>query len=665
MSEVSINPKLMANEATGVTYYAILIGINAYQEKPLKGSVRDIQKIKSYLEGASIPIQIRTFTAANKVDAGSSSAAENPGCWPSYHNVTSAFADVSSNANSGDFVYIHFSGHGTRLGSLDEFSNKSTGDLALVLLEEEGKTTGRYLKGSRLARSLQIMVNKGLIVSLVLDCCFSASVYREDPGVRFLPYDSEIDSECPSDHPNSEEDLKHSVHRASRDASMLSNWLIYPERYTILTACGPHERASELTSKDGETHGALSYFLLSTLAEWGLRKRHKDIYNHLRAMFKKSWPQQNPVFYGNKDQGFLGHVDPKINMATIPVIDHDGSLHLQAGQAHGVIDGDEFVLKPIYSTTGMQTSPEDSVSARAARVGPLTSELQPVSEMAGPAQTWMAKPLTRCSLRNFRIRLEPNVPQVDKIRSALKEKLLDVDVNANEFRCLFQVVMRDMEYKILDNHRQEVSNVPIMLQSETETSHLCDAVEHLAKFEFVRELGKSALRDSIPGSFSASIVGASGESFAPDSLVDIDHGKTGTSMRIRNEGNSDLYVHVYDMGPCWDIQNMIKGTYEVIPPFDQDRGFSGTFEKKITMTVPSTMRRNKIFQCKDIIKVFVTSHPTSFDFLELPKLGEPKINGLDKDRISRACQGKEPNSSESWTALNFQIRTTVRQTDIK
>jgi hypothetical protein len=39
------------------------------------------------------------------------------------------------------------------------------------------------------------MVNKELIITLILDCYFFASIYRRDkPNVRFLSYDAETDS---------------------------------------------------------------------------------------------------------------------------------------------------------------------------------------------------------------------------------------------------------------------------------------------------------------------------------------------------------------------------------------------------------------------------------------------------------------------------------------
>ena len=107
------------------------------------------------------------------------------------------------------------------------------------------------------------MVDKGLKVTLILDCCFSGSVYRrDDPGIRFLPYDPDIDLKFRSDVVNSADNGTGGS--VSRDVSMLPNWLINPNGYAILAVCGPQEVARE-RKFDGQICGMLSYFLLATL----------------------------------------------------------------------------------------------------------------------------------------------------------------------------------------------------------------------------------------------------------------------------------------------------------------------------------------------------------------------------------------------------------------
>ena len=78
-----------------------------------------------------------------------------------------------------------------------------TGDLSLVLL---GEVSGiRYLSGRELAALVDKMVKKRLHITLVLDCCFSGGVVRQesvqesvqDAAIRHIAYDSAVDAMYP------------------------------------------------------------------------------------------------------------------------------------------------------------------------------------------------------------------------------------------------------------------------------------------------------------------------------------------------------------------------------------------------------------------------------------------------------------------------------------
>lgn len=135
-----------------------------------------------------------------------------------------------------------------------------------------------------------------------------------------------------------------------RDAAVCPDqWLVAPDGYTILAACGPHEIARELQLAQGERRGALSYFLLDALDD--LRKRcteitHESLYEHLRVRFRASWPQQTPMRYGNKDMTFFGHLGARSDMAFFRIYyrAEDQRLCLDAGLAHGLHPNDEYAV---------------------------------------------------------------------------------------------------------------------------------------------------------------------------------------------------------------------------------------------------------------------------------------------------------------------------------
>ena len=240
--------------------------------------------------------------------------------------MVSNLGKTTSLAKADNFVYVHFSGHGTTCEPFkyalnlsiegmapvpSKFSNPSTGDLALVVLEATTEIETRYLRGEELGSLIKRMVDKGLIVTLVLDCRFSGSVMRDDSSVRHVRYDPHIDTVYPPASGLSDEGK--ASRTIYRNASMRSNWLVDPGGYTILAACGPAEIAKEIVF-NGQKRGALSYLLLKTLNSLsyvGCKQLH--IYLLLCASFRKAQEQfpnkriPNPMFYGNKTLGFFGY----------------------------------------------------------------------------------------------------------------------------------------------------------------------------------------------------------------------------------------------------------------------------------------------------------------------------------------------------------------------
>jgi hypothetical protein len=643
-----------------VTHYAILIGINAYQEKPLKGCVRDIQDIETYLNRSSKkPLVVKIFTASENVDSETTGPSEESRPRPTYANVTFALEEVAQKANPGDFVYIHFSGHGTRGTPESEYSNRSTGDLALVLLDTEDGGGTKPLWGPRLALLLKDMVDKGLMVTLVLDCCFSASVYRlDDPETRFLPCSEEIDSGPLLDHEKILESERSDS--GSRDVSMLPSWLINPDGYTILVACGPDEEARE-PRFDGQRHGALSYCLLRTLNECGgLVRKHRDVYSHLRASFRRfGLNSQNPVLYGNKHLGFFGHPTSDRNLTTTSVVaKKDGSFELQAGQAHGVSEGDQFILHPFTPTENDPIPQGSSMVTKVIHARAFTSTIEPLDMTSARAQTgWMATPLIWLGLRKFPVRLDIHLPYQDGWLKVLQDRSLDIGVDADNHPYSFKVVQNNNEYEILGKSGQKIDNIPPMPMDRTDANRVYSILEHLARYNLARELFNEVPTQTFSESFTVQITTQSGKFLEPECWFQVRHDETVKfTFKLENIGNRKLFVHIYNLGPRWEVTDIYRGTYEAVPPKNSTEGFAGKMQKTLKLVVPSELRELGQSQCEDIIKVFITTEPTSFDLLELPKLGEL----FERKTPAPGTDRGDSLATEDWAALNFPIRTLLQ-----
>jgi hypothetical protein len=93
--------------------------------------------------------------------------------------------------------------------------------------------------------------------------------------------------------------------------------------------------------------------------------------------------------------------------------------------------------------------------------------------------------------------------------------------------------------------------------------------------------------------------------------------QSGLDRRKPREEQSFLFV--YDLGPYWQVENIFRGTYAVITPkTDNCDGAPGKWTHKIRMKIPEQMKKKGYRWCDDIVKVLITSQPTSFDLLELP-----------------------------------------------
>jgi len=123
---------------------------------------------------------------------------------------------------------------------------------------------------------------------------------------------------------------------------------------------------------------------------------------------------------------------------------------------------------------------------------------------------------------------------------------------------------------------------------------------------------------------------------------------------VEAQRNKPFYVFIYDLGPCWQVEHIYQGTYAVVTPQSDGESFKGTMSKKLRMTVPDQMKENGYSLCEDIIKIFVTSQPTSFDLLELPRLCE----ATKARKVDRTSQ-EGGSASENWATLNFPICTSL------
>jgi hypothetical protein len=250
-----------------------------------------------------------------------------------------------------------------------------------------------------------------------------------------------------------------------------------------------------------------------------------------------------------------------------------------------------------------------------------------------------------------------NLPQRNEWLTTLNERSLEVHIEGVEHSFSFHVLTNENnEIKILDESNERIPYLSTALQDGTNTTRFCDLVEHLVRYKSVAALSNNILSDSSQQSFRFDVYMLNHqEAIHPESLVELEDGGE-MRLVVENKGTKPLYLFVYNLGPCWEIENILKASYEVIPPKLPELSFRGVTRKKIKMKVPEELRNEGYRECDDMIKVFLTSRPTSFDLFELPKLNEQAKRPVNSNEDRTEAADDLP---EYWAALNFPVRTSV------
>ncbi|KAM0197385.1 hypothetical protein ACHAPI_004845 [Fusarium lateritium] len=497
--------------------------------------------------------------------------------------------------------------------------------------------------------ALNALVLKKVLVTVVLDCCFAASIYRLDrPNIRFMPF-NEIDVVDDSPTIEMENDLS-----GYRDISARSNWLMDPKGYAVLAACGPQEEASEI-SRDGEASGALSTFLHDSLIDCGMNQRHKDIFYRICSNMQADSVDQNPILRGNKDQEFFGLHTLATKRPVIPVYKSSQGYVLQAGHAHGVKESDDFIIYPSTVVDHNTALHDNMISARVGIVGPLTSSLILTDgESYLREVACVAEPRTRHSFHQFPIALSEAILNHDEWLAAFDKYSLSIHQDTDGLPFSFRVEVFGDEYQILDKDGQGLLNLPILKREATDAEDIAAILEHLTRYELVKSLSNESSSDEFKASFDVSISNRARTQFSPGQLIEAEEsdGKYMFEVIIQNNNPRELYLYVFNLGPLWQVDDIHHTSSDVIPALDASQGFKNRFSKKLRTMVPPEMKAKGLLQCEDTLKIFVTSHPTSFDLLELPKIGHSSKEQAtrSRDRSGREC-------AEEWVALDFSLRT--------
>jgi hypothetical protein len=651
--------------------WALLIGIDCYMANQLQdgswypsltGCVRDIAHVERFLRSRlnMTDNRILKLTASNvRVPPDDRDPARKPAeskeLWPTYEHMVEMFKRLADQAEPGQQVYIHYSGHGGRaktaypaLKGVNEF------DEALVPTNI-GHSEARYLRDVELAYLLKTMVAKGLIVTVVLDSCHSGGATRGNGGAVRRGIDRPDTGLRRTDSLVASQTELEAAWGASAGATRGikpgSGWLLEPQGYTLLAACRAQESAFEYPFDGLENNGALTYWLLDSLKQLRPGMSYKMVHDRLLAKIHGQFEAQTPQLQGEGARTVFGS-DEIAPAYAVPVMEVDSAasrLRLNAGEAQLIGRGAQFAVYPPGT---------DNLSAIAERLA-----LAEVQEDPGATESW-AKIITRLQDAPIEqgaqaVLIDPGTVRLQRpvILTTRRDLPLTIDqetaltrvrqaieqsgsgfapLGTQGIAATFQVAVNERrEYEIWDAAGSAISNLrpPLAIDDPMAPPILVQRLIHLAKYRNVQELDNHDALSPLAGQLLVELAGKApnynrAENPAPRPFDD--PGATPVLkpgewvfVRVKNRlprvaGDSManvLNITVLDLESNWAISQIHPnrpGSYFV--PLDP--------QSELLLPLQASLSAGED-TATDIVKVFGTASTTNFRWLELPALDHP------------------------------------------
>lgn len=364
-------------------FFALLIGINGYAERPLSGCVNDIDRVQDFLIGKlAIPagsiyrLEAPIEQAASPISPLSGSRIEllprDTPPLPTYDNLVTALRALASDrVQPGDRILFYYSGHGSTV----EVPLAQSWFEGIVPLDWKEKG---LLLDVELNQMLQAIIDKGADLTVILDCCHSAGLTRHAAAAqagaraRFLPIERSMTERA-------------AVTARFQQAGALTRSRPVPRGYTVVAACHTDERATECEIlPSSRTHGLLTHSLFEILD--GMEEdvlsqlRWSDIWEQLGAAVQSLQPSQRPMLLGPRERRVFGGPWQPQDAGLAIRRDRGGSYTVAAGSIAGLGVGARIA---VYGPEPARFPPLDSAGDRCARLGELVVDaVQPAQAVA-------------------------------------------------------------------------------------------------------------------------------------------------------------------------------------------------------------------------------------------------------------------------------------------
>ncbi|MEP6701065.1 MAG: caspase family protein [Bacteroidota bacterium] len=282
--------------------------------RSLDGCVNDARSIQSII------VSKFQFNAA-KVDTLYNEAAGRAA-------ILAKMNDLLAKSKANDIAFIYYAGHGSQVpNSLAKEADKKDESMVPSDTWKEGVED---IRDKELAAVFNKFIDKGVKLTVILDCCHSGSLSRgpTSPGkFRFI------------------EDAKYDAKDASQP--------IIPEtrkegNFLIMSAAQDNEFAQEQRDENDIPHGAFTIAFTQALEQQSVNASVLNLFTSIRAILKSNGKKQEPVLGGSKERqqqtlfGLAKGTIPDKSLIAVSGIEND-KVTLQGGFALGLYKENELV----------------------------------------------------------------------------------------------------------------------------------------------------------------------------------------------------------------------------------------------------------------------------------------------------------------------------------
>ncbi|CEL54919.1 hypothetical protein RSOLAG1IB_07411 [Rhizoctonia solani AG-1 IB] len=307
--------------------HALIIGIDDYNDRPLYGAVADAKNFRKYLVN-------RLQIPESQITLLTNRQAKRQAIIDELKKLA-----ILDSINHDDPIVIYYSGHGSEAPAP---ADRAINGLVQCIVPQDSSIASQvssipdYVLGRLI---LNISEAKGDNITVILDCCHSASATRDGYGSRYMPPNllpplpAGLDADIIKPKPGT----------GARDSvDPMSLGISYPSMrsHVLLAACGHGQSSWE---KEGQ--GIFTKAFLKLLKSRKIDSMtYKWCIEHMPKLETETI--QSPVCEGaNMDRIFFKSKVPGADASFIRIETKGQTSYLQAGSAHGISRGSKFEIR--------------------------------------------------------------------------------------------------------------------------------------------------------------------------------------------------------------------------------------------------------------------------------------------------------------------------------